>query len=540
MNRFFSANTRLYARFQRVVIVLLHNMPLRLRKVYNRLSLWVFCLLLISFSGMAQLQQIAQLEYIKDPKQSQEMDLLPLQDAGALLTFEKNEVFGKSITWDFVRIDSSLKELWKTKFEIPNNFEPSLSFQNKEYLFWLFIEPETVNIQIMRLDLAIGELDEFKGKLLGVVDISHFKVLGNTAFIGGVYFDKPVVLSFSFFNQASKVLHGIYDKHLEVNALEIDEKRNELNVIIKERRNGRCGLGIQSYSYEGKLLRSIHVPTIDNNSLSFISGKMLPISEHESMLVGNYSTNCSEYSKGLYLTRLEDGEEKGTSTITFADLQSFFSYMSPKRQERVREKIEKKKKEGKEPHFTYKLLVHNLEKTPRGFLLVAEVYYPSATSYSSSNYMMVGASLRNKVAKDKALSYRFTHAVVCEFDLKGKILWDNAMIMDNLESKDLVEQIQVSHLGNELVMAYFEKGKVYSQRIHENKLVGEKAIFEIKSDETTNRIDEEATVAAWYKQFFIAWGTRKVEGKRADTPDTELFYLRKLTYSNSSGVVNGQ
>jgi hypothetical protein len=75
-----------------------------------------------------------------------------------------------------------------------------------------------------------------------------------------------------------------------------------------------------------------------------MNGKMLSLNEKETFLVGNFANNCSEYAKGLYLTQLENGIEKNTSIINFSDLKNFFSYMSPKRQERLKEKRNVKKK----------------------------------------------------------------------------------------------------------------------------------------------------------------------------------------------------
>ena len=483
---------------------------------------------LFSASAVAQLNQLGQIDIPKDSKFDESISILPLNERGMLLTLQKEGFFNRNVAnWVFYRYDTNLNERWQTTLNLEAGFESVMSYQNENYLFWLFQEPETPKIIIIRLDLEMGEIDEFKGKLLGNVNIEFFKVLENTAFLGGDYFDKPIVISFSFFHQKATVLHGLYDDHLEINGLEVDDKRNELNVIVKERRKGKCGLAIQTYSAEGKTLRTIHVPDIEGNSLSFISGKMLPLNEKETLLVGNYSNNCNDFSKGLYLTRLEEGLEKGTSIIKFGDMKNFFAFMSPKRQEKMKEKIEQKKKEGKEPNFSYKLLVHNLLATDKGSVLIAEIYYSQPKNNSSLSASIMGTRSGDKVKREE--EYTFTHAVICEFDKTGKILWDNALVMDNLVSEDLVEQVQVSKLNDKWLLAYLKKGKINLQQLKESEHVGEKETFEIKTDGKA-KPDEEANVAAWYDQNFVVWGTRKLEIKRADDPLKEVFYLRKLGY----------
>lgn len=489
-------------------------------------KIFIFCV--FSSPIFAQLNQLGQIEIPKDSKFDETISVLPLSNDGMLLTLEKESFFSRNKNnWTFFRYDTALHERWQAILNIELGFEAVTSYQNEQYLFWLFAEPETPKIIIVRLNLEHGEIDEFKGELLGAVDIDFFKVLGNTAFLGGSYTEKPIVISFSFFHQKGTVLHGLYDEHLEINGLEIDEKRNEINVIVKERRKGKCGLAIQSYSAEGKSLRTIHVPDLDGNSLSFISGKMLPLNEKETLLVGNYSNNCNDFSKGLYLTRLEEGLEKGTSIIKFADLKNFFSFMSPKRQEKMKERIEQKKKEGKEPNFSYKLLVHNLIQTTKGSLLIAEIYYSQPKSGASLSASILSAKSKEKEKTTE--DYTFTHAIICEFDKTGKILWDNALVMDNLQSDELVEQVQVSKLDDKWLLAFLKKGKLNLQQIRESENVGDKETFEIKT-ESSAKPDEDTNVAAWYDQNFVAWGTRKIEGKRHEDPTKEVFYLHKLGY----------
>jgi hypothetical protein len=496
----------------------------------------IFILTFFTHFAFAQLSQVAEVELMKDSKFTENISVLPLAKKGMLLTLEKEGYFSRNNSWIFYRYDENLKERWQTVFDIERGYEPVISYQNDNYLFWLFAEPETPKINIIRLDLEHGEIDEFKGNLLGTVDIEFFKVLENTAFLGGTYYDKPIVISFSFFHKKGTVLHGLYDNHLEINGLEVDDKRNEVNVIVKERRNRTCGLAIQSYSLEGKSLRTLHVPDENGNSLSFISGKMLPLSEKETLLVGNFSNNCNEFSKGLYLTRLEEGIEKGTSIIKFGDLKNFFTYMSPKRQEKMKERIEQKKKEGKEPNFSYKLLVHNLIETERGSLLMAEIYY--AQPYNSSTVLST-PFVTKQSKKNNQEQYHFTHAVICEFDKTGKILWDNALVMDNLESDDLVEQVQVSRLEDKWLLAFLKKGKVNLQQIKGSEHVGEKEEFELKAN-PDERVDEEAEVAAWYDQNFITWGTKKIETRKNSDAPKEAFYIRKLSYQKEkTGMMQG-
>lgn len=506
-----------------------------LSNLISRLLSVSFFVFFLSLSPtFAQLNQVAQIEIPRNTKLQERISVLPLGNEGMLMTIERDVYYSRDEPqWTFYRYDTNFKEIWNNTFRIDDEFVFQQSFKNKHYLFWLFAVPQTTKINIVRIDFERGEIDEFKGDLLSEIDITSFKVLSNTAFIGGLFFEKPVINSFSFFNLKSKVLHGLFSNNQEISSLEVDENHAEFHVFVKERIKGKCGLALQTYSTEGKSLRTIHLPE-NPESNTFMNGKMLPLNENETFLVGNFANNCSEYAKGLYLTQLENGVEKNTSLINFSDLKNFFSYMSPKRQERIKEKIEQKKREGKDPNLSYKLLAHDLITTEKGAVLVAEIYY--TFSRNPSNYYTINSARPNR--RELQEDYRFTHTVICEFNKEGKILWDNSVVMDNLESLDLIQQVQVSQLQNRWLLAYLKKGRVFIQEVQDGELLGEKEEYEIKIDSTTSRPDEDANVAAWYEQNFLVWGVKKEESKQSEDYLKEVFYIRKLNYSSSNKSKN--
>ncbi|MDI9873489.1 hypothetical protein [Flectobacillus rivi] len=505
------------------------------RENFWRIGVGLLCMLccLVNFSVWAQLDKVNEVEYIKDYGKTKDWSVIPLKEKGALVVLDNAEIFGRNSQWEFYRIDSTLKELWNAKYTPPVRMENLLTYSNADYMYFLFAEADADDFVITRVNLGLGEIDEFKGKLVGLRTISHFKVLGNSAYFAGTYFDKPVVISFAFFNSTTKVLSGIYDKNVTINTLEIDEIRNEVNVVINERRKGICSLSVLSYSYMGDLLRTNQVPLADHKNVNFVSGRLLPVSEQETILVGNFSTNCSNYSRGLYLTHFDNGEQTGTTMIDFSELSNFFGYLSPKRQQKLKEKIARKKNEGKETNFSYLLQVHDLIKTEKGALVLAEVYYFSPNNNNTLgvyNYAPISIAQVQRM-RARAGRYRYTHAIVCEFTKDGKVLWDDAVSLGSLEGSGLVEQVQVSKYKGDWIATYLDKGKLNLQNLHNGKGSSDKELFEIKSDIENRRIDEEAEVAAWYDKYFLIWGTRQVPARSDNAIGSEVLYIRKMAYA---------
>ncbi len=498
----------------------------------------------------AQLNQIQRLELATIPNSDEDFDVLPLAERGLLVTIQRTESYAQQPhVFEFQKYSTALKRLWTTIYKQDIKYEPVLSYHNDQYLFYLYREPTSEGIQVLRVNLDDGLIETFDGHLLSLMDIVQFKVMGNTAYIGGYYHSRPVVMSFSFFDRSVKVLQGLYVNHLELNSLEIDELRKEVHVLVHSTRR-RCSFAIRSYAPDGKLLRTLD---FGGAQYSLISGKILPVSEQESLLIGNYSTDCTPYSQGIYVTRIHHtdsgkipmGEiaiptKKGVVTppeaehsdairyIEFSELTNFFNYLKPRRQQRILAKVLKKKDQGKDYKFRYRLLVHELLPTRTGLTLLAEVYYPQ---YRGTSLPAYNGMTRSERYLD---GYHYTHAFVCGFDKAGNLLWDNCLAIKDLNNPVLQEMVQLFPQGEQMVLAYPQDGGVTVAVIDGNKVVRTDESYKLKPSSEQERVveSEKETLLAWYGQTFLASGFQKIAAEKGyGTPSREVFYINKLTYS---------
>jgi len=495
-----------------------------MRKAYLFISL---LLIALPYWTLAQLDQSVRLEFKVSQTTEEYFDVTPLQKEGVLVTHRQEERFGNE-KWVFSRFDSTLKEQWKAEYKLIPELTPVQSYFNQQYLFWLLQEKDNDKISVLRVDLRNGELETFKGDLLTRADIVHFKVLGNTAFVGGYHHSRPVVFAFSFFDKSIKALPYLYTSNTEISNIELDEKHNQLNVLLYTIKRGNCQFTIKTYTYEGRLVKTTTLPFEDNNGL--ISGKILPLDETSSLIVGNYAQGCTQYSQGLYFSRIKDAELEKLQWVDFSKLENFFNYLKPKRRKRVLERISKQKEEGKDPKFRYRMLVHDIIKNDDEFVLVAEVYYPV---YKSGNTYYNGA-LRNINREFDA--FRYTHAIVCGFDKSGKLLWDNCFSLENVESIELLPMVQVTQSEDLLVLGYPKEGKITTEVIKRNEVVREQETFEIKTAEIGARIvdTERSVLAAWYDRYFLAYGFQKIGNEKWVGIPREVFYINKLAYDSNA------
>ena len=435
--------------------------------------LLLFCLLLTPPLALAQLAPVKRIDYPVDENINEDYHVLPLGEQGALIAYHKYDDFSRRPhTYTFSRIDTALVTRWKVDYTLTQSFKPSHTFENDRYAFYLSGETDTDNFSLMRLNLYDGTVDTYAGKLPSDLNMTDFKVMGSIAYLAGYYRSRPVVMAYSLFDGSIRVFQGLYINNVELGSIEVDEFRQEVHVLTHTLKKN-CNFTLRSYSPDGRPLRVIDY---GGTQYSLISGKILPISADESLLVGNYSTDCTPYSQGIYITRIRHNET-GKLTVTtdrgeairyvdFSNLKNFFNYLKPKRQKKMQARVAEQKRLGKEYKFRYRLLVHDLVPTPNGLQLIAEVYYPqyrgSGPSYNAqvwraSSIMPTrfrpSAGLPGSSGQLYSDGFRYTHAFVCEFDQQGNLLWDNCLPISELTDSSPVQKVQLSTQGNRMVLA---------------------------------------------------------------------------------------
>ncbi|MBD2700659.1 hypothetical protein IC229_08430 [Spirosoma sp. BT702] len=490
-----------------------------------------FLVAVASCPTWAQLAHSLRIEIPSDPDEAEAFDVTPLGEQGVLVSIRTGGFMDHTPPkFDFQKYDINLKRIWHATFEQNIAFRSVMTYNTDQFVYYLFREDDTDRFQFFRLHLEDGTFETTEGRLIDQFDVQQFKVMGSQAYVGGYRHGRPVVMAFSFFDNSARVLPGMYVNRMEISSLEVDENRQEVNVLVHSLRR-HCKFSLRTYNYDCKLLRTTDFDGAQN---SLISGKLLPINEQESLLVGNYSTSCTPYSQGIYVTRLRQGENTDESInsiqyIEFSQLENFFNFLKPQRQQKLLAKAHKKKEEGKDYKFHYRLLVHDLKPTPNGLILVAEVYYPQ---YRGST-IAYGGFLRNA---DRYEGFRYTHAFICEFDKQGKLLWDNCFPIKELVSTELTEMVQVSQQGDRIVLAYPNDGEITTEVIQRNKILKETEKFKLQTNAEEDKVTFSAqdNLMAWYGQHFLACGFQKIAPSKNIARQREVFYLNKLTYQENA------
>ena len=485
--------------------------------------IFTFLFFWFAIAASAQLTQGKRIEFDRRNDVDEENLVIPLKESGVLIMQSKVEAFHRKATFDFYKYDSTLTQIWKTTFLPDPDYDLVKTFRNQQFMYVLFKKTDKIDIGVLRIDVETGDKLYAEGNLLTNMDIEHFVVLQSKAFIGGKFNDRPVVVMFSFFDYTSKVLPEVHSNNLAINELDVDEHGNFLYLMLKNDRN--CQFIVKKYSYEGKLIKSF---TLGDRDTTPISGEVLNIDEEHPILMGNYADGCSPFALGFYVQQLN--EDSKIQYINFADLDNFFSFMSAKREEKIKQRIKQKKQKGKDVKLRYRLFLHDIIPSNDGWIMLAEVFYPE---YKSTPNTIGWNNWRNyRIGNDVYNNFRYSHAIVCGFDKSGNLVWNNSVSLKDIESSELNAKVQMTQQEDYHILAYPDEKLIRTAVIRGNEKVKNLENFDLKASSESDRIvaAEHTNLAAWYGKSFLVYGYQSVNRKNEIT-NTDVFFISKLTYT---------
>lgn len=453
--------------------------------------------------------------------QNSDFKLFPLKNGGFILQERTEPSFGKNpAIWITEKYSNDMVLLWSKQIEIPNDLNFDQDFFTEHTLYQNFTVPSSSKIKLLRIDIETGIFDSIEGDLVGIQDIFDMKVVENHAFFSGKFQGRAVVMSLSFFDGTVKALTGLYSNHIDLVEIEANEEKKELHIYTKNRYKNKCELQLRRYDKEGNPLNISYLSN-ETRKMPF-NGRNHNMEDGRAMVIGNYARFCDNYSQGIYVNILDENVVEKSDFLDFSQFKNFFNYLNPKRQQKVKEKLSKRKEAGKAINFNYSMLVHKLYHFNNQLVIVAEIFYTEPRNPAT---MPMYISSRNY----SPYNYRFTHTIICGFDMEGNKLWDNCLPMKALNSFYLNEQVQLSELDNKLILAYPENGKIKTQVIEEDKTLKEKEEFEVVAKNNGfGDGDSSAGLSAWYGQNFLHWGIKN--GDFENTEINKVLFINKLTY----------
>ena len=326
-------------------------------------------------------------------------------------------------------------------------------------------------------------------------------------------------------------------------------------------RKQRLMLKRLSAANHGQLLHSELVQTESERSL--LTAQLSPLQDTSArLLAGTYGLRDTHYAQGLFVTDLLAGavgssaaELNRRTALRFYDfrhLRHFFDYLTPAHSARLHERAERRATRDASPlHWRYQLLLHEmLPQADGGYTLVAEVYSPvyQYTNYSSP---MAGSTLATRGSYGPGgygpggyfgntytngrvlLGIRTSHVVVCGFDKRGNLLWDNTFVVDPDVMRTEVEQaVQALPLADgRLVLAYLLENELHYKRINRDEPAPNDAKVDLQTVGGPGEkvlAASQTDIAPWVDNQYVASGFQRIRASHG--PERQVFFLQLLKF----------
>jgi hypothetical protein len=494
------------------------------------------CLLILTLfliSGTAETEaQVLQTGRFEYPLAGHEEDFTIIP-AGASGLFLHRVLFGsKGDQIQVVKLDTSFRETWAGYIPVEKNYliMGKKAYGGKLYLLLRYRDYTRNDLLLY----AINDADETYTlyTIRGFIPISpsEFQISDKSVLVGGYYNRVPVVLHFSFSTQKSKVLPGLFNESGELTQIQV-YKDGTFDVLISSLNFKRQRtLWMKSYDPEGNLLSNGALDPEENKHLIF--GRSVKTGNNMQIVAGVYGNRSSEYSRGMFIASIDPSGMQQLRYYNFADLKNFFKYMRAPREQRIKNRIERKKIKGKKIRFNYRFLVHELIPYKDQYILLGEAFYPKYISADRgySGFFYPGAYSRSVVQNGRIFDgYYYTHAVVMGFDSHGNLLWDNSFEITDVKTFTLEQFVKLEVHADKIALLYLYENQIRTKIIQGDQVIEGKASDPIKTlnpyDVVKNTYDDK--LEYWYKDNLYAYGIQEIVNH-----DVKKYGRRKVFYIN--------
>lgn len=498
----------------------------------SKTILFLFAFFFVEAFSFAQVNQISRLE-IQQDENTNDYRVISLEAKG-LLVYRR--YFNKGyISLEVTRMDTSLQRQWGGIITLDNSLSMLQARVSNNNVFVLFKQRNSSksDFQILEINSDTGNYDYHLVANAIPFNPSEFIVTQNAAWIGGYFNYRPVIVHYNFNTQTSKALPGFFNEPGELNQLKAYANGAvDVVVIAKNLERKKC-LWIRNYNPEGNLIKTTVIePEAKKN---FIFGRSVKTQNDEQIVGGVYGRD-TEFSRGLFIASINPYGEYTVNYYNFADLSNFFNYMKDDKQQRIKNKIERRKINGKRIKFNYRFIIHDIIPYGNQYILLGEAFYPTyiyPAYYKNFQRFAYDPRIKSDIIFDE---FQYTHAMIIGFNKDGKLAWDNSFELNDLKARELTQFVKIQTEQSRIVLLYLFQNQIRSKIIKDSKvlegLTQEEMKTKYKNDESNGLDTETSHLEHWYKNYFYAYGIQNV--KNFTEGDVSLhrkvFFINKLNY----------
>jgi hypothetical protein len=506
-----------------------------LRWLQNKLSFLALAICLISYANLcAQVNQPRRFEVPLNNYDTR-FEIIPAEEAGLFLyrVYQTN----KQSEMQLIRLDTAFNEKWSGFLPFERNYllMGKRAYKNNLYLLLRYRDYTKNDLFLVVVNSDNGAYT--RHTIRGFIPFSptEFQVTDQAVLVGGYYNRVPLVLHYSLKTNSSKVLPGIFNESGELTQVRTYEDGSFDVLISAMNFERRRTIWIKNYDGDGNLNRNFSLDAEQNKHLIF--GRAIKTNNNNQIVAGVYGTRSAEFSHGIFIASIDPSGLQQIRYYNFGDLENFFKYMKAKREQRVKSRIERRKR----VRFNYRFLVHELVEYDNQFILLGEAFYPKYTTVDRGGYFFTPVGYSGIVRNGRIFDgYYYTHAVVMGFKPNGDLVWDNSFEINDVRTFTLEQFVKLETDENQINLLYLFDNNIRTKIIRDNEVLEGKSVDPIltgRPDEIVRRnySNDINKLEYWYSDYLYAYGVQEIENKSdKNKPSRRVFYINKIRNASTN------
>lgn len=429
------------------------------------------------------------------------------------------------------KLDTAFAVHWHGFLNIDPKFEVVGKRKENDFLYLLMrnLDPRRKDLELYVISQENGNFTKHIIRNFIPFAPTEFQVTRRGVVVGGYFNSVPVVIFYSFATHSSKILPGLLNESGELTQIKIYPD-DSFDVLISAKNLLRQQtIWMKSYDAEGNLGEHVPLQTQNERHLIFARSVKTPGKVH--LVAGTYGSKNSEYSKGIFISNIEEDGSQETRYYGYGDLQNFFKYMKASREKRIKERIERRRIKGRKLRFNYRFIVHEIVPYQGQFILLGEAFYPRYVSADRSMGMSP-YHYNSQLWREGRIfdGYRYTHAVVMGFDQEGRLLWDNSFEINDVKTFTLEQFVKLEIQDDRIALLYLFENQLRTKIIKGSEVLEGKTYATLHSPSEKEVIREHKTTQSkldyWYGDKFYASGVQEIHEGRSHK---RVFFINKVS-----------
>lgn len=240
---------------------------------------------------------------------------------------------------------------------------------------------------------------------------------------------------------------------------------------------------------------------------------------------GDYFSNGTETSG--FVSGLLNSEDAKINYKSFSEITNYHGYFNDRTS-----LLNRNSKSKKVNEINYTSVAQTIHVVNNTYYLVLETYVPEYHRNYRQIYNFY-SSIPSAYSDYPILDgYRFISAMTVAFNEKAAVDWSSAMEIRDVFSKYIYPRMNLVMDGENAVLSYSTKGKIYSKVINgpdaktgydQMSILPDKARDEIMDDYNNG-------LGYWYGNYFLAFGYQLIRNNFISENKRTVFYVNKLAF----------